>query len=182
MGREKAFVPLGGRPVLARVLDRLTPQVVVAAISANGDPARFAAFGFPVLADRAGTAGRGPLAGILAGLKFAQSRGLAGVAIVPSDAPFLPLDLVARLTGGSSLQDLVLAKSATGPEPLFSIWPIVAAPALTDALGRGELSVIGLAQRLGHREVRFEAAQPDPFFNLNRPQDVETAARWVVSE
>lgn len=181
MGREKAFVSLGGRPVLAHVLERFRPQVALVAISANGDPARFAEFDCPVLADLEETAGHGPLAGVLAGLDFAQSRGLTGVAITPSDAPFLPLDFVARLMV-EPLEDIAFAESASGPQPLFSVWPLTARPAVAEALERGAFSVIGLITRLAHRRTRFGPAEPDPFFNLNRPQDVASAERRLAPQ
>ena len=71
MGADKAQVTLGGRPMLAHVLDRIAPQVERLALSANGDPARLAPFGLPVLPD-AGES-RGPLSGVLAGLCWAAA-------------------------------------------------------------------------------------------------------------
>ena len=73
-GGDKALRPLGGQPVLAHVIARLAPQVQALALSANGDPARFAAFGLPVLADSL-PGFPGPLAGVLAGLDWAAGRG-----------------------------------------------------------------------------------------------------------
>jgi len=70
-GGDKCLLPLTGRPILAHVIERLKPQVAELIISANGDPARFSAFGLPVVEDRlVGYAG--PLAGILAGLEGAH--------------------------------------------------------------------------------------------------------------
>src|SRR5262245_1961092 len=77
-GGDKCLLELGGRPILAHVIERLAPQVAAMALNANGDPRRFAAFGLPVLADSvAGHAG--PLAGVLAGLDWAAARGASAI-------------------------------------------------------------------------------------------------------
>jgi molybdenum cofactor guanylyltransferase len=78
------------------------------AINANGDPARFAEFGLPVLPDSLPDH-PGPLAGVLAGLDWAAERGAEAIVTAAADTPFLPRDLVARLTAAG---DLALAASA----------------------------------------------------------------------
>jgi molybdopterin-guanine dinucleotide biosynthesis protein A len=97
-GGDKPLKTIGGVTILDRVLGRLTPQCSAVVINANGDPARFAATGLPVVADDVPDFA-GPLAGILAGLDWAAAHApdIAFVASVPGDCPFLPRDLVARL-------------------------------------------------------------------------------------
>src|SRR5271166_2556949 len=97
-GADKGFVTLAGRPMLAHAIARLRPQCAELAISANGDPARFAAFDLPVVADDPPDFA-GPLAGVLAGIEHCGrlARGMSHVATLPADAPFAPLDFVARL-------------------------------------------------------------------------------------
>ena len=78
-GGDKALLRLGGETLLARVIARIKPQVGEMVLNANGDPARFAEFGLPVVADTVeGFAG--PLAGILAGMRWAAARGHTHVA------------------------------------------------------------------------------------------------------
>ena len=89
-GADKALLPLAGRPLLGWLLPRLAPQVDALAISANGDPARFAAFGLPVLPDP--VVDQGPLSGLLAGLDWAAGQGAQALLTVPADTPFIPLD------------------------------------------------------------------------------------------
>jgi molybdopterin-guanine dinucleotide biosynthesis protein A len=72
-GGDKCLLPLAGRPILAHVIERLKPQVAELIVSANGDPARFSAFGLPVVGDRVGGYA-GPLAGTLAGLEWARTN------------------------------------------------------------------------------------------------------------
>ena len=98
-GGDKCLRPLAGRPILSHIIERVRPQVGALVLNANGDPARFAAFGLPIAADNvAGFAG--PLAGILAGLDWAAVAAPDSpmVLSVPNDAPFLPRDLAECLS------------------------------------------------------------------------------------
>src|SRR5262249_43402227 len=97
-GGDKALRLLGGIPLLERVIERLQPQVDALVLNANGDPTRFANFALPVAADTV-PGFVGPLAGVLAGLDWAASHrpDCPYVVSVATDAPFLPIDLVARL-------------------------------------------------------------------------------------
>ncbi len=90
-GGDKSLRLLGDRPLLAHVIERMRPQVTALVLNANGDPARFAAFGLPVVADSVPDFA-GPLAGILAGLDWAAANrpDCPMVASVATDAPFLP--------------------------------------------------------------------------------------------
>ncbi len=95
---DKGLLDLGGRPMLAHVMERLAPQVGRMIVNANGDPARFAAFGLPVVADTVGGY-VGPLAGVLAAMRWTATNAPDArfVVTVSTDAPFLPDDLVRRL-------------------------------------------------------------------------------------
>ncbi|MCA0452219.1 MAG: NTP transferase domain-containing protein, partial [Proteobacteria bacterium] len=90
-GGDKALRPLAGKPMLAHVLDRAARQVGAMVLNVNGDPARFAEFGLPCVADSV-SGFAGPLAGVLAGLDWAAANAPDAelVASFPSDAPFLP--------------------------------------------------------------------------------------------
>ncbi len=178
-GADKALLTLAGRPLLAHVLDRLAPQVGAIALSANGDPARFASFGLPVLAD-AGGSGEGPLAGLLAGLDWAAAIGAAHVVAVAVDTPFLPADLVARLAaaagpGGAAVAASPDAAGRLRRHPAMGLWPVALRGALRAALDGG-LRKAGLwAETAGARVAAFETGASDPFFNLNRPEDLAAA-------
>ena len=143
-GGDKCLLPLAGRPILAHVIERLKPQVAELIISANGDPARFSAFGLPVVEDRLGFYA-GPLAGILAGLEWARTnRPRSRFAITAaSDTPFLPADLVDRLcsASGEGAPNLAVARSADGMHPVFGLWPVTLAPDLEASLISGERKV-----------------------------------------
>src|SRR5579875_3676841 len=96
-GGDKPLLRIGGATLLERLLAVLGVETARIAISANGDPARFAATGFPVLPDRA-FAGEGPLAGLLAGLDWAAGQGADTLLTVPGDTPFIPSGLAAALS------------------------------------------------------------------------------------
>lgn len=183
MGREKAFVHLGGRPLIEHVIDRFAPQVAPLAINANGDAHRFAAYALPVLADD--EPDTGPLGGILAGLRWAAS--LPGkpayVATAPIDSPFLPGDLVARLEAGRAGRPLIaIAASGDRDHPVFGLWPVALANPLADwrrtAKSQGVRAFLAAS---GYTVVGFDVPPggPDPFLNANTPEELDAAARWL---
>ena len=171
-GRDKAFVPLAGRPLIAHVLDRLEPQVERVLISANGDAARFAGFGCPVLAD---DRSQGPLSGVLSALTAAASMGATHVVSAPVDTPFLPGDLVPQLllAAETSPGGLALASDAGGDHPVTAIWPVGLAPALAAFLAGGEARVRRFTE--AHDAARAVFPDPRAFLNLNSPEDLVAA-------
>ncbi len=121
IGADKALVALAGKPLIQWVAEGFAPQVEALALSANGDPARFAALGLPVLPD---AFPKGPLSGILAALTWAAPLGATAVVSVPCDGPFLPPDLVPRLCRAGQAGTPVLATSGTDLHPTYGLWPI----------------------------------------------------------
>lgn len=189
-GGDKALLPLGEGTILSHVIARLEPQVAGLALNANGDPARFAGLGLPVLSDSvAGFAG--PLAGVLAGLDWAASEGAEAVVTVAGDTPFFPLDLVARLGAQASgmAHPLVLAatprdaekqtksKSRSGliRHPTFGLWPVALRDDLRAALAEGLRKVVQWTEAHDGREAVFAGGAFDPFFNVNTPDDLRAA-------
>jgi molybdopterin-guanine dinucleotide biosynthesis protein A len=186
-GGDKCLLPLGGRPILAHVIERLKPQIAELIISANGDPARFSAFCLPVVADRLGGYA-GPLAGILAGLDWLRTnRPESSFAITAaSDTPFLPLDLVDRLwhAAGEGAAKLAVARSAEGMHPVFGLWPVTLAPDLEASLMSGDRKVSDWVIQHQAKEVMFPPLEIggrtiDPFFNVNRPEELDAAEAFL---
>ncbi|HEY7552681.1 MAG TPA: molybdenum cofactor guanylyltransferase MobA [Hyphomicrobiaceae bacterium] len=180
-GGDKGLLDLAGRPMLAHVIARLAPQVGRVAINANGDPARFAAFGLPVVADTMpGFAG--PLAGVLAGMRWSLANAPAArwIATAAGDAPLLPTDLVARcleaLDGRPGA--IALAQSAGGVHPVIGLWPVVLADDLEARLAAGVRKVLHWTDRHGTVPVPFPFVHAggrdlDPFYNANTPQELD---------
>ncbi len=182
-GGDKNLRLLGGRPVLAHVIERAKPQVDALVLNANGDPERFASFGLPVIADSI-TGFVGPLAGVLAGLDWV-AKNLPEAELVASfatDAPFFPRDLVSRLAvaleeGGF---DLACAQSNGQAHPVFGLWPVSLREALREALASGMRKVDRWTAGYKLVEVEFLAEPVDPFFNANRPEDLAEAERLIA--
>ena len=169
-GLDKAFVQLAGQPLIAHLLSRLQPQVEKIAISANGDATRFDAFPLLVLPDGPLT-GFGPLAGLAAGLEWAAQQEADSLITVPVDTPFIPSDLVARLTPAPSV-----ATYHSRQHHLVAHWQVPALPSLRQFLKTGApYKVRDFLALCGARQVSFEAAT-DPFLNINTTEDLAAAA------
>lgn len=183
-GGDKCLRLLGGRPILDHIIERVRPQVGPLVLNANGDPARFAATGLPVVADIVdGFAG--PLAGVLTGLRWVETEapGCDWMISVPTDAPFVPLDLVARLYEAVHRDeaDMACAVSDGRAHPVVGLWPVRLADALEAALIGEDVRKIDLwtaDYRLS--EVTFASDPVDPFFNTNRPEDLAEAERLLA--
>ncbi len=174
-GGDKGLRPFRGGTLLGAVVARLSPQVADLALNAGGDPARFAAFGLPVVADS--VAGQpGPLAGVLAGMDWAVEKGAKAVVTVPCDVPFIPGDLVPRLMlagqGG-----LAVAKSGGRLHPTVAVWPVALREPLRAALLAGERRVRDFAARHGAAVAVFPLTDPDGFANANTPAELEALER-----
>lgn len=179
-GGDKGLRSLAGRPLIDHVIDRLAPQCASLVINANGDPARFAGSGYPVVADSLPDR-PGPLAGILAGLDWAESQGASCIVTAAVDSPFLPRDLVARLRAAAGPAGLCLAASpdANGDlqrHPTFGLWPVALREDLRGALSDGIRKVTRWADRHQPGLARFDHMPHDPFFNVNTPDDIAIAA------
>jgi molybdopterin-guanine dinucleotide biosynthesis protein A len=174
-GGDKALLRLGGGTILSHVIRRLAPQVGALALNANGEAARFAAYGLPVLPDA--VAGfQGPLAGIHAGLAWATGLpGVTHLATVSADAPFLPPDLAERLAAEDP-RLVAVSRSAGRLHPTCALWPVGTLGAIEAFLRKGETRrVMTFIEQAGYRAVDFDADPFDPFFNVNTPGDLATA-------
>jgi len=186
-GGDKSLLMLDGKPVLAHVIERLRPQVSDMALNANGDPARFAEFGLPVVADSiVGYAG--PLAGVLAGMDWAHERGAEYIVTVAADTPFFPENLVMALRMAREGARSNLAMAVTpDPErgfarhPTFGLWRVDLRDELRAALEQGVRKVVQWTKPLGCAEMVFEYDGPDPFFNINTRDDLLRAIELTGS-
>ncbi len=184
-GGDKGLLRLGGHTILARVVERLEPQVAGLAINANGDAERFAAFNLPVIADSI-DGFVGPLAGVLAGLDWAVERGADSIVTAAADTPFFPSDLVPQLqlAGEGMDHPLVLAATPDAAKgqvrhPTFGLWPVALRDDLRAALEGGLRKVVLWTDQHGGREAVFPVGRIDPFFNVNTPEDLARAEEMV---
>ena len=178
-GGDKPMRRIGGRPILAHVAERFAPQCAELILNANGDPCRFAGLALPVVADTVAD-NPGPLAGLLAALDWTASNrpGQLWVASVPGDCPFLPRDLVARLTAAQQKDDSELAIAASGgrSHPVIGLWPVALRDDLRKALVDEEIRKVGRWVSTHHvATVSWPIEPVDPFFNANTVEDLDAA-------
>jgi molybdopterin-guanine dinucleotide biosynthesis protein A len=181
-GGDKPLRLVGGETILERVIASVGPQCAALALNANGDPARFASFGLPVIADSV-EGFVGPLAGVLAGMDFAQAQGRAWLLSVAADCPFLPRDLATRLTQARDAQDcdIVVARSGGQAHPVIALWRVALRDDLRHALvDEGLRKIDRWTARHACAHVDWPAEPVDPFFNANAPEDLAAAERLLA--
>ena len=185
-GADKALLSINGEPCLARLVRRLAPQCDGLILNANGDVSRFQAFGLPVVQDDVlGFAG--PLAGLLVGLDhIAMTRPDVGFAVsAPVDTPFAPQDLAVRLSRARDTAQAEIAVAASGARThhTVALWPVELRHALRKAIcDEGLRRVSGFIERFSTVVVEWPTTPYDPFFNINRPEDLARAEEIVASE
>lgn len=184
-GGDKPLRTIAGRSILAHVIERLAPQCDGLVVNANGDPDRFAAYGLPVVADSVPDFA-GPLAGILAGLDWMavhrpETEWLVSVA---ADTPFIPDDLVLRLHVAREAQGVPLACAASGgwTHPVIGLWPVGLRADLRHALTvEDERKIDRWTARHGCASAEWPVTPVDPFFNANKPEDLDEAERLFAT-
>ena len=183
-GGDKPMRQIGGRTILERVIARLQPQCDGLILNANGDPARFATFGLPVIADGVENF-PGPLAGILAALDWAAAArpDVEWVLSAAADCPFLPRNLVARLHRARADENAELAVAASGGQshPVIGLWRVGLREQLRHALVVEDIRKIDRwTARYRLATVEWPAVPLDPFFNANTMEDIAEAERLAA--
>jgi molybdopterin-guanine dinucleotide biosynthesis protein A len=176
-GGDKCLCPLAGRTVLDHIIERLNPQVSTLALNANGDERRFSRWGIPVVPDTIPQS-PGPLAGIIAGMRWAMASDYSEIVTVPGDTPFIPLRLVSDLREArlEAHSDIAIARSGGSLRPVIGLWSV----ALVEELERAVLfenvrSVREFLLRQIVKQVDYSNSGFDPFMNINVPADLESA-------
>ena len=177
-GVDKGLTPLRGKPMVQWAIERFAPQVDEVLINANQNLETYAAFGYRVIPDAIGG-----YAGPLAGLHRALSEAAHDlVATVPCDSPFLPADLVARLSAAMDTQDATLAVAKTGDQlhPVFCVCRTSVLESLTAYLESGGRKIDAWYAALKVVEVPFDD-QPEAFSNINTAVDLKGFERLGVA-
>jgi molybdopterin-guanine dinucleotide biosynthesis protein A len=172
IGGRKALVPLGGRPLISHVIDRIGPQVCGLGLNAEAEP-DLDAFGLPTVPDILPASG--PLGGILTAMDWARSLGAARVLTVAVDTPFLPADLVERLMATDA--PAAYAVTTDGPHATTGLWSAGLRDGLQETVDSGARKVRDWTAEIGAVPVMFEDA--DAFLNVNTPEDLRLAEMRV---
>jgi molybdenum cofactor guanylyltransferase len=168
-GVDKGLYQVAGKPLVEYVMARLRPQVDSIMISANRNMDRYGCYEYPVIGDDHADF-RGPLAGVLAGLKVCRTEWLV---TAPCDAPLLPEDLVSRLMlAAAGDAEVACAFDGERLQPVFAAFHRSVAPALGQYLDSGEAKIDRFLESRAFVRVAFEAGE-QTFMNLNSPEDVE---------
>jgi molybdopterin-guanine dinucleotide biosynthesis protein A len=183
-GGDKPMRTIGGKTILTRVIARLAPQCDGLILNANGDPARFASFGLPVIADSVADF-PGPLAGILAALDWmaAHRPEVKRILSAAADCPFLPRDLVARLEQARAAGNAELAVAASDGQthPVIGLWSVHLRDELRHALVKEDIRKIDRwTARYPLATVTWPVTPVDPFFNANTIDDIAEAERLAA--
>ena len=176
-GGDKCLRSLGGRPLLAHVMESMAPQVEELILNANGDGGRFEPFGLTVVSDSFPCLA-GPLAGILAGMEWLQVHrpGVDLMVSVPADGPFVPGDLVSRLLAAKGAARIACARSGGRSHPPIALWDVTLAEDLRRAIEHEEMRKIDRwTARYSILHVDWPNEPFDPFFNVNCPEDLTRA-------
>ena len=171
-GIDKGLQPFRGRPLVEWVIERIEPQVADLLVNANRNLDRYLAFGHPVLTDRIGD-----FAGPLAGLHAALSQARSGLVVtVPCDSPFLPTELVSRLSAALAAKDaeVAVARTTARAHPVFCLCRVSLLDHLAEFLAGGGRKVDSWYSSLRVVEVSFDD-QPEAFRNFNTLEDLEAS-------
>jgi molybdopterin-guanine dinucleotide biosynthesis protein A len=179
---HKALLDLGGRPLLAHVIDVLQSQLDPLMLSCGSDASGFDDFALPLVPDLFPSF-RGPLMGLYSALQYLADQGQNnGLVLCPCDAPFIPATLVQTL--------LDACQGETGPvvvisyqgelQPTFSLWQNHHLPLIREAaVNRSQGGLKHVLDSLPHEIVEWASAEPPPFLNINTPEELQNAAVWL---
>lgn len=176
-GGDKCLLPLAGKTLLQRTIDRASPQVSQLLLNANGNSLRFARTRLPVVPDIIAN-NLGPLAGIHAGLEWMTKHApdIEWLVSFASDTPFFPQDFAEALLSAAGSTKLVVASSQYKLHPVFALWHKSLKPEIEVALQSGQSPRLQeWIKSQGANTVDFAADAYDPFFNINTPQDLYAA-------
>ncbi|MDF2365951.1 molybdenum cofactor guanylyltransferase MobA [Sneathiella sp.] len=180
-GGAKFLERLGGKTLLLHSIDTLRPQVSEFVLNMNMEAGEDIPSDIPVIKDSV-SGFAGPLAGVLTGIEYFNKKNVDSTHMlsVPTDAPFIPADLVERLASEirSTTNKIVMANSVGRVHPVVALWPLALAVDLRSALVEEDLrKILVFADRYPRSEVIWGEDEGDPFFNINRPEDLAEAER-----
>ena len=182
-GGDKCRQILNGQSLLEHSIARAAPQVDTLILNANGDPERFQDINLPIVPDSL-DGFLGPLAGVLSGMEWAQKNRADSqwVMSFATDTPFFPKDLVDKLQAAAQKENalIAVAESDGRLQPVFALWHVSLADQLRHALAEeGVRKIDRWMEKHPMTSVDFSRENEDPFFNINRVEDIEAAEKII---
>lgn len=184
MGEDKALKTFLGRPLIQRVIERLSPVADELIVTTNR-PEDYSFLGLRLIPDL--KPGRGALGGLYTAIASASHP---FVAVLACDMPFASASLLEAATGLIVLEgaDVVIAKSEEGYEPLHAVYRrVTCLPAIESAIAADQWKVIAWFP-----EVKVRILTPDEikrfdptglaFWNVNTPEEFAKAEELVTSQ
>ena len=172
MGIDKSLLPLGGRPILEHVLERLAPLNISILIIANNSE-KYSRYAIPVFPDV--IPNRGSLGGLYSAIYYSRSDYTLCVAC---DMPLLNTKLLAYLVSLCDDYDLVVPRFGGIAQPFHAVYSKTCLSTIHTHLMQGQLQASGFYAPLKVRWVEEdEVCEFDPigrsFVNVNTPEDYQ---------
>ncbi len=174
--QNKGLMDLAGKPLIAHVIDRLTPQLEHIIISANADLKTYETFGYPIVTDPP-PGQQGPLAGIYSALQHIQTPWLL---TVPCDVPLLPLDYVARFAALPTDCYAAVAHDGTRQQSGCCLLHISLRESIAQQLAQSQFALRHLLSAHHAQQVDF-SDQANTFVNINTPEQLQQVANDIRS-
>ncbi|MDG1437607.1 MAG: molybdenum cofactor guanylyltransferase MobA [Emcibacteraceae bacterium] len=173
-GNDKFLEVINGQTILNHIKTRLSPQVDKMVFNHNKPRD---SEGLEVVSDIISNAG--PLGGIHTALSYAKEKGIDRIVTVPCDTPFIPMDYVLRLRNVD--KPLVIASSKNRLHPVLALWHVSLLETVEASLENGERKLMRLIENIDYSVVHWDG-EPDPFFNINTPDDLSRAKEVVPQD
>lgn len=167
-GEDKGLIELSGRPLVKHVIDAIQPQVGAILINANRNQERYAAFGYPVIADSLLNY-QGPLAGFITAMQAIETEDML---TLPCDGPLLPGDLVERLYQArrAAGAEIAVAHDGNRLQPVFALIPKRLVDSLQGYLDGGDRKIDLWYEQ--HKIAHADFSDiPRTFINVNTLQE-----------
>ena len=182
-GKGKAFINISGVSLIDLVLRKIETQVDRVAINTR-DKNSFSQYNYPIIEDLiTEEGGSGPLAGISSAIKWAKKsiNPVSHVITVPVDTPLLPIDLVHRMSLELKIKksDIIFASSNNNIYPVVSMWSLSLDNHLDKALSNGVRKIDAFTSSYNVSVVDWSFNDVDPFFNINNPEDITLAEKYI---
>ena len=179
---RKALLELNGQPLLRHVVDRIQAYLDPLLLSCESETNDFESFGLTVVPDLLPDY-RGPLTGLYSTLQYLSDKGHGnGLVLCPCDAPFIPDNLVQVLLSAcqGEIKPAVVVSYQGVLQPTFSLWQNHHLPVIHKAVvEQGMGGIKHLLTSLPYKVVEWAGVEPSPFFNINTPEDLESAELWL---